>query len=1120
MPPKVDFQGKKEKYQKKDPITHILDRPDMYVGSLSLKNCEEYIYNDETEKIEKRFIDYSPALLRVFIEPISNVLDNIDTSIKEGTPTKEIKIDINRENGSISIYNDGHFVPIEKNREGVYYHSMIFGELLTSSNYDDTEERTTSGRNGLGVKLANIFSNKFTVTGIDTINGKKLVQEWGRNMRDTNGPKVTNSKVKKGYTKVEFTPDYLLFGLEGITDDIYALFSKYVYETAMLAETKLVFNGKKINIKGLKEYALLYALSDEKKEIVYHKIEAEKDSSEIIVIPSDDFEGFSFVNGLSTFRGGVHLNSWSKAVFGGVLEKYNKKNKDCKLTLKDVKNCFKIFLKCRVINPRFDSQEKGYLEYPNVTVDFPDTKINTMLRWENTKRLDNIVKIKTLDTMNKAIKTKTKRVKIPGLDHSNKTGVKCTLILCEGNSAKPYAVSGIHVGVDGKKGRDFFGILPLRGKILNVRNSNPNMIAKNEVLTNIIKSLNLKYNLDYSIDKNYNTLNYGKLMILCDSDVDGIHISCLIINVFHYLFPSLLERDPSFITSMQTPILRVFQGKNSRVFYSQNAYKKYRSNLKIIPKVKYYKGLGTSSTQEVKETFGKKMLHYTICENTVNVMEKTFGKDTDSRKQWLLNYSPDTDPITNEEGDMEITIGDYVDNKLIEYSIDDCKRSIPNLYDGLKESQRKILFTTFTRSLDYQKNKVLKVVQLAGSVAENTSYHHGENNLCNTIIKMAQCFVGTNNIPLLYRDGQFGSRLNDKDAAKPRYIFTKLDRLTRYLFPKDDDDLLEYLEDDGQKIEPKYYVPIIPMILVNGCSGIGTGWSSNIPNYNPIDICNAVKTWISLDGHIMEIEGKNIVSYLEELHPWYRGFKGDIEKKSENVYTCRGKMSVDNKGNKVVTEIPVGKWIDSTKEHFENLQSDKVIKSFTNHSTMYSPHFTIKEAETQVTLESLKLVNTIRTSNMVLFTNDSKLSKYNSIDKIIDIFCKKRLELYIQRKSRILSDYNDRLKWTSYKRKFLEEVMNEELVLNRRDEKDIITDLINREYPPEDDGKYTYLLDMPVKNFSKQMLEKLDKEKEEIEKNISALKKKTVQEIWLKEIDDFLEEYLLWVNDINDKENN
>lgn len=1107
-----------EKYQKKDHITHILSRPDMYVGSLSLKNCEEYVFDTSLEKIVKRYIDYSPALLRVFIEPLSNVLDNIQVSLKEDTPTKDIKVDIDQESGTISIYNDGHYVPIEKNTEGTYYHSMIFGELLTSSNYNDDEERTTSGRNGLGIKLANIFSNKFTVVGIDTVNGKKLTQEWGRNMRDTKGPKVVNSKAKKGYTKVEFLPDYSLFGLEGMTEDIYSLFVKHVYETAMLAETKLVFNGKNIKIKGLKEYALLYSLQDDKKESVYHKVETEKDSSEILIIPSNDFEGFSFVNGLCTFRGGVHLNAWSKKVFGGVLEKYNKKNKECKLALKDVKNCFKMFLKCRVINPRFDSQEKGYLEYPQVYVDFPDTKINTLLKWENTRRLDNMIKVKTLDAMNKAIKTKTKRVKIPGLDHSNKSGTKCTLILCEGNSAKPYAVSGIRVGVDGKKGRDFFGILPLRGKILNVRNSSPGVIAKNQVITNIIKALNLKHNLDYSIDKNYNTLNYGKLMILCDSDVDGIHISCLIINVFHYLFPSILIRDPSFITSMQTPILRVFQGKKSRVFYSQNAYKKYRNTLKTNPKVKYYKGLGTSSAQEVRETFGRKMLNYIISDNTQDVMEKTFGKDTDARKMWLLNYSPENDPITNTEGDMEITIGDYVDNKLIEYSIDDCKRSIPNLYDGLKESQRKILYTVFSRNLDYSKNKVLKVVQLAGSVAENTSYHHGENNLCNTIVKMAQCFVGTNNIPLLYRDGQFGSRLSDKDSAKPRYIFTKLERLTRYLFPKEDDDILEYLEDDGQKIEPKYYIPIIPMILVNGCSGIGTGWSSNIPNYNPLDIIEAVKTWISLDGKVLE-KSKNItVSYLDELTPWYRGFDGNIIKKSENVYSCQGKITIDTKGQQVIQEIPVGKWIDSVKEYLENLQTEKVIKSFTNHSTMYRPHFTVKCIDKELSLEELKLVSTIRTSNMVLFTDDSKLSKFESIDDIIDTFCKKRLEIYIKRKRKILADYTLILKWMSNKRRFLEEVMNGDLVINRRDEKDIIRDLENKGYNKKEDN-YNYILSIPVRNFSKQMLENLDGEKSEIENSIKTMEKKTVQDIWLQELETFTREYIEWVKDIQEEEN-
>ena len=152
------------------------------------------------------------------------------------------------------------------------------------------------------------------------------------------------------------------------------------------------------------------------------------------------------------------------------------------------------------------------------------------------------------------------------------------------------------------------------------------------------------------------------------------------------------------------------------------------------------------------------------------------------------------------------------------------------------------------------------MAQLAGYVAEHSAYHHGETSLAGTIVGMAQTFVGSNNIALLHPAGQFGTRLlGGKDAASPRYIFTKLPALTRLIFHPADDALLDYQEDDGQAIEPKHYVPILPMVLVNGAEGIGTGWSSSVPNYNPREIVANLR-------RLMADEPQ------QPMHPWYRGY--------------------------------------------------------------------------------------------------------------------------------------------------------------------------------------------------------------------------------------------------------
>ena len=228
-------------------------------------------------------------------------------------------------------------------------------------------------------------------------------------------------------------------------------------------------------------------------------------------------------------------------------------------------------------------------------------------------------------------------------------------------------------------------------------------------------------------------------------------------------------------------------------------------------------------------------------------------KKADDRKEWLRRFQPGT---YMDHRVKEIPIPDFINKELILFSMADNARSIPSSVDGLKPGQRKILFSCFKRNLRSE----IKVAQLAGYVSEHSAYHHGEQSLCSTIVGMAQNFVGSNNLPLLDPIGQFGTRLQGgKDAASPRYIFTNLPSLARTIFHPSDDPLLTYLNDDGQNIEPEWYLPILPLLLVNGGDGIGTGWSTSIPNYNPRDVVHNLK-------RLMRNEE------LEPIHPWYRGF--------------------------------------------------------------------------------------------------------------------------------------------------------------------------------------------------------------------------------------------------------
>jgi len=754
MPPK-------KVYTKKDPISHILERSDMYVGSKKLRNIEEYIsIKDEEDnyKIVKKEINSSPAILRIFVEVLSNAIDNVERSKKAKIPCTTIKVVIDKETGETSVWNDGDIIPIELNEEEkIYNHSLIFGNLLTGSNYNDEEERLISGRNGLGSKLTNVFSTKFIVKGLDPCNQKVLEQTWTNNMRETSEPKITDTKLIKGFTKVTYFPDFKQLGLKGYTKDIVNLYSKYVIDAAMLTKVKVYLNDELIPANDLISYSKLYDSATNENILLKYS------GSEVLITPSDinEFQTISFVNGVYTRLGGVHVDSWSETVLRPIVEKFNKKDKTPQITIKDVKQFFRFFIVSTVVNPEFSSQDKEKLEAPKIQSSIKSTEINKILKWSVIGELEDIIKLKEMSVLKKSEKKKKGYTKIEGMDNANnaggKLGYQCSLILCEGLSAKTYAVAGIQKGVYDKKGRDFFGCLPLRGKLLNCRNTALATIAKNKVITDLIQALGLRYDLDYKEDKNYKTLSYGKVILLTDSDVDGAHISGLIMNFFHALFPTLLEREDPYVVSMATPIVRVFNKGGDILFYDENRFRKFQDEQTKSFKSKYYKGLGSTKPEDVPDTFGMKMIEYKIDINTNKNMNKVFHKKfADTRKEWLENYDPNSNFSLDDQGELvDMNISNFLNNEVIKFSHNDCKRSIPSLFDGLKQSQRKVLFAVKKRGLTSNK-PTLKVAQLGGYVAEHTNYHHGEQNLFDTIVNMAHDFVGSNNIPLLERDGMFG----------------------------------------------------------------------------------------------------------------------------------------------------------------------------------------------------------------------------------------------------------------------------------------------------------------------------------------------------------------------------
>lgn len=1109
-------QGKtKVTYEKMDPITHCLKRSDLYIGNPQRTQQQaEWLFEDGKFRLEKNPV-YSDGLWRIFMEPISNVIDNCWRSRQANLECKKIKVDIEGD-GWIRIWNDGQYIPIEINEQSKLYNpELIFGNLMTSSNYDDSEERLSSGRNGLGVKLTNVFSSEFVVECGDPSEGIVYTQKWTDHMRKVGKPSLKKKKTT-GYTCVSFRPDLSLFGMEALDPTMMGLFQKTCVDMAMIVRIPVLLNGTKIHIKSFKDYVQLFPLSDTKQMISWqnHDIQRKKEEElEIVIAPSfdEEYREIAFVNGIYNREGGVHVDAVSHEFFKGILQKLNKNRTTNLFSMKDIKPHFMVFVNAVLVNPTFSNQSKTKLNSPTPKVQVDPKFIQTVsTKWGFMEKMQDLLKLREMSVLKKTEKKQRGYHRIEGLDHANRSGTKdskdCTLILCEGLSAKTYAVTGLDIGWNGKKGRDYFGIFALRGKLLNVRNATNDAISNNKEISSVIQALNLKHRVDYREEDAFETLSYGKVMIITDADVDGLHIASLILNLFHVLFPSLLQRKEPFLYWMMTPIAKIFQPSRTLTFYNDFDYQKALEELKDSRfKVKYYKGLGTSSDQEVKETFGVKVVSFQTDDQSDKRLSMVFSKTaSNDRKRWMESYNA----LEYSTPEKAYPITQFIDQEHIKFSIDDCKRNIPNLYDGLKLSQRKILYAVFKKNL-VAGGKSLKVAQLAGFVAETSNYHHGEQCLYDTITRMAQDFVGSNNIPLLAKDGQFGSRIqNGKDAANGRYIFTKMLSLTRLLFPQEDDALVPYTLDDGDFVEPDYYVPILPMILVNGCkTGIGSGWSCNVPFYNPLDLVRCIFSWL---------EKSDTSSFcLEDLTPFYHGFQGTIERIGSNKFRSCGVLGEeespkDGKKKKktethCIREIPIDTSIDRYKDFLEKLLEEKKLKSLKNYSSPNQAHFSFTPSESfKPTVENMNLTSDIHLTNMVLFTDAGKLQKYDTLQEIFVEYCRKRLDLYDQRKTRMLSCLRESLEKERLRRRFLEDVMEDRVLIFRKTEDQIVKQLMALKYPETD---YSVLLSIPVKQFTAENLHALQKKIQELEKELVELEKTSIQDMWKRELEKFVQEY-------------
>jgi DNA topoisomerase-2 len=1115
-----------DQYKKHTHREHILELPDTYVGSTETHEEVRWVYDSDTSKMAHRKVAFNPGYYKIFDEILVNARDALVRTQQDPKkqPIKHIDICVTRTGDKVvvDVENDGDGIPIEMHPEHkVYAPELIFGHLLTSGNYDKTEEKIVGGKNGYGAKLTNIFSNTFTLSTRSPASGQKYTQTWQDHMAVAGKPSIVKDKATKGFVKITYEPDSKRFpGLD--LDAMMAVLQTRAIELAAMAgkDVKVSWNGSVVPTNTFEKFINLFV-----KDGTSHAYERCGERWEVGAVlarnlfsedDSPDDRHISFVNGINTRKGGKHVESVLKTVLGNFTEVAKKKKVDIKPT--QLKDSVVFFINATIVNPAFDSQTKE-------TLTTPAAKFGSVFKSEKLAEL--LVKIGLLEEAQAILDAKSakdakktdgsKRKTLRGLPKledalwaGTPKSTECTLILTEGDSAAASAIAGLAV-----VGREKWGVFPLRGKMLNVKDISQEKFNKNEELTAIKKILGLEQGKVYA---KVNALRYGRVMIMTDQDHDGSHIKGLLMNFFHTFWPSLLMN--GFLCCLATPLLKITKRNDVKSFYSQGEFDIWREsngneNALRGWTVKYYKGLGTSTPQEAREWFKDLFdMKYEWDGNSDDAICLAFAKKrADDRKEWLKTYDARRTLGIVKGG--KVPYDRFVHDELIHFSNADNLRSLPHVMDGLKPSQRKILYCCLKRGLRSE----IKVAQLAGYVSEHAAYHHGEASLNSTITGMAQNFVGSNNVNLLVPNGQFGSRLmGGQDAAQPRYIHTQLEAIVDAMFKKEDSSILDHIDDDGDVVEPHYYQPVVPLLVINGAVGIGTGFSTNIPPHNPSDVLSLLRDRLSLRRHTLA----GLI-----LQPWWYGFTGTIHRTADSTWVTKGKAVWDDvKHTITVSELPVGTWTKDYKAYLDTLctgDKDKGIKPILDSFDdlyndtevkfiLYFDYDTYFEMRTDnVAAEKMLQLNAAwHTTNMVCFSPEMKIKRYGTVGDMMEDYYQVRLKGYETRKELEMKRLERELREYDAKARFLLALLEDRMDLRRKSDEQIVEALKAENIPaldgledPDSLDSYDYLLKMRMDRVKASAVEDARKAVELARTALEILRETSVETLWSRDLDLF-----------------
>ena len=609
-----------KKFKKLDDIDHVILRPGMYIGSIKPHKATKWIVEDD--KMVQKELTYNPGLLKIFDEIVTN---SVDESKRAGSKLNIVKIDIDRTTNYINIWDNGGIPVVKHTQHKEWIPEMIFSNLKAGSNFNDEEQRTGAGTNGVGSTLTNIYSKEFTVTTCDGAN--HFTQTFSNNMRKRTAPKTRKST--KGFTEINYLVDFEKFALTGINDDHFKMIEKRVYDIAACnTNLKVYFNGKLINIKTFEDYIKYYT-----KDYFY---EAKKDKtwSLAIGLSENGFQQVSFANSTDTYDGGTHVDYVMNQIIAQLRDFFMKKHK-VDIRPGELKNHMFLFLDSTIINPSFSSQTKEKLitEIKDFGSTFEITNkliqsiikseiVNSILDWIQQKKSAEENKLQR-DLNKKLDKIKVEKL----IDAKGKDRWKYSVGLFEGDSA----ISAF------RKYRDpqTMGAFALKGKFVNVSEMTNQKLVQNDEVVNLMAAVGLK--LGQAID--LKSLRYGRILFYVDADVDGNSIAALLLNFFYKYWPDMFDR--RMVYKVETPIVVAIpkvKSKKKILFYTQTEYNVWseKNDLKQF-EIKYKKGLAALVDDEYQDIINSpRMTLITRDDMSEGSLDIWFGKNSDLRKTELL----------------------------------------------------------------------------------------------------------------------------------------------------------------------------------------------------------------------------------------------------------------------------------------------------------------------------------------------------------------------------------------------------------------------------------------------------------------------------------------------------